>query len=430
MSDNAHLILAIGGMLLVGMGAYFLGKHTFLPRVSILVIAGIIIGPAGLDLIPPALVGNFDLIATMALVMIGFLLGGKLTRQSLASSGSTGLLMSLSAAVGTAVIVFVALLLIGVPGEIALLLGCVASATAPAATVEVVAESNIRSKFSGLLLLIVALDDVWGLILFSFALAGVAVMQGLDSTTSPLLAVARDIGGGAIIGLVIGLPAAYLTGRIKPGQPMVTEALGLAFVCGGLALWTDASFLIASMVMGATVANLARHHEYPFHTIEDVESPFLIIFFMLAGASLEFDALFDAGLIGVAYIVSRVIGKILSTWGGAAASSADAATGRWMGLALLPQAGVAVGMALVASNTFPEYRAALLPIVIGATVVFEILGPLGTRFALAACQWHGVERPLQKRYVDRARMRAERDSDGQQQPAIRKPANCSERLIE
>ena len=292
--------------------------------------------------------------------------------------------MSLSAAVGTAVIVFVALLLIGVPGEIALLLGCVASATAPAATVEVVAESNIRSRFSELLLLIVALDDVWGLILFSFALAGVTVIQGLDSTASPLLIAAWDIGGGVLIGLIIGLPAAYLTGRIKPGQPILAEALGLAFICGGLAIWTETSFLIASMVMGATVVNLAQHHEYPFHAIEDVESPFLIIFFMLAGAALELGALLDASFLGFVYIVSRVIGKFLGATGGAAISHADAATGRWMGLALLPQAGVAMGMALVASTTFPEYRTVLLPIVIGATVVFEILGPIGTRFALAA----------------------------------------------
>ena len=373
MPENIQLVLTIGGMFLFGMAACFLGKHTFLPRVSLLVIFGIIVGPAGLNLMPPILLDNFDLIATVALIMIGFLLGGKLERQSLVLSGSTGVLMSLSAAAGTAVVVFCGLLLIGVPGEIALILGCVASATEPAATVDVIAESNISTRFSRLLLLIVTLDDIWGLILFSLALAGVAVMQGLEGSASPLLTVAGDIGGGAFIGLIIGLPAAYLTGRIKPGQPVLAEALGLTFICGGLALWTGTSFIIASMVMGATVANLAQHHEYPFHAIEDIESPFLIIFFMLAGASLEFNALFDAGLLGMAYIFLRVIGKVLGAMGGAAISKADARTGRLMGLALFPQAGVAVGMVLIASNTFPEYRDVMLPVVIGATVIFEIL---------------------------------------------------------
>lgn len=384
MPENAQLVLAVGGMLLVGMAAHWLGKRSFLPRVSLLVISGVVIGPAVLDLIPPKLVGNFDLIATMALLMIGFLLGGKLTRRSLAHSGRTGLLISLSAAAGTAVVVFAGLVLIGVPGEIALLLGCIASATAPAATVEIVAESDINSDFSELLLMVVALDDIWGLILFSLALAAITVMQGIDGTAIPLLTVAKEIGGGAMIGLLVGLPAAYLTGRIKPGQPILTEAMGLAFVCGGLALWTETSFLIASIVMGATVTNLAQHHEYPFHAIEDIESPFLVIFFMLAGASLEMGALIDAGLIGTAYIGIRVIGKFLGAGAGAALSRIDPTMGRWMGLALLPQAGVAVGMALVASSTFPEYRSILLPIVIGATVIFEILGPIGARFALVA----------------------------------------------
>jgi Kef-type K+ transport system membrane component KefB len=140
------------------------------------------------------------------------------------------------------------------------------------------------------------------------------------------------------------------------------------------------------MVMGATIANLARHHEYPFHAIEDIEAPFLIVFFILAGASLELDALAAAGLLGLVYMLSRVIGKMVGAAAGARISHADALTSRWMGLALLPQAGVAVGMALVACSTFPEYRHVLMPIVIGATVVFEILGPIGTRFALAATE--------------------------------------------
>ncbi len=384
MSDTAHFILALGAILLLGMATDMLGKRTFLPRVSLLVIVGIIIGPSTLNLIPPLLVGNFEIIATMALLLIGFLLGGKLTRESLLRSGANGLWISLGAAVGTALVVFAGLVFTGVRADIALLLGCIASATAPAATYDIVLESRSKSAFSGLLLMIVALDDLWGLILFSFALTAAGVMQGLDSAGSPLLMAAKDIGGAVAIGLVIGLPAAFLTGRIKPGQPMLTEALGLAFLCGGLAIWADSSFLIASMVMGAVVANIAKHHEYPFHAIEDIEWPFMVIFFVLAGASLDLAALIDAGLICLAYILFRVVGKILGTGAGAAICGADAPTRRWMGLALLPQAGVAMGMALVASNTFPEYRSVLLPIVVGATVTFEIIGPVFTRMALGA----------------------------------------------
>jgi Kef-type K+ transport system membrane component KefB len=384
MPQSAQFFLAVGGILALGIATDMLGQRTFLPRVSLLVIVGVLVGPAALNLIPTPLLDDFDIISMMALVIIGFLLGGKLTRDSLISSGNTGLLVSLSAAVGTTIIVFSGLYLLDVPVDIALLLACIAAATAPAATFDIVMESGSSSKFAGLLLMVVALDDIWGLILFSFALAAAGVINGNGSGISPLFMVAQDIGGGVLIGLLLGLPAAFLTGRIKPGQPMLTEALVLTFLCGGLAIWADSSFLIASMVMGATIANMARHHEYPFHAIENIERPFLIIFFVLAGASLELNALLATGSIGLAYISLRSLGKIMGARAGTAIAGTDTATGRWMGLALLPQAGVAVGMALVASTAFPEYRDVLLPIVIGATVVFEILGPIGTRLALTA----------------------------------------------
>ncbi len=199
--------------------------------------------------------------------------------------------------------------------------------------------------------MIVALDDLWGLILFSFGLAAVGVMQGLDTPGSPMIMVARDIGGGVAIGLVIGVPAAFLTGRIKPGQPMLTEALGLAFLCGGVALWADSSFLVASMVMGAVIANLARHHEYPFHAIEDIEWPFMVIFFVLAGASLDPGGLIDAGLIGLAYIVLRVVGKILGAGSGAVICLPFFITGCSNGC---PFSGISVARQRLSKVSFPS----------------------------------------------------------------------------
>jgi len=167
---------------------------------------------------------------------------------------------------------------------------------------------------------------------------------------------------------------------------MLTEALVLTLLCVGLALWAGASFLIAAIVMGAVITNTARHHEYPFHAIENIERPFLIVFFVLAGASLELGPLWQTGLISIVYIGCRVLGAIVGASAGARFGKAGTATGRWMGIALLPQAGVAMGMALVAATAFADYRDVLLPVVIGATVLFEIIGPLGTRVALAATQ--------------------------------------------
>jgi Kef-type K+ transport system membrane component KefB len=384
MHESAQFFIAVGAILALGMAADLLGQRTAVPRVTLLVLLGVAIGPAALDLIPTALLDNFDTIAMLALVMIGFLLGGKLTRELLVNSGRAGVWLSLSAAIGTAIAVFSGLYLIAVPVDIALLLACIAAATAPAATYDTVMEYGTPGKFATLLLLVVALDDIWGLMLFSFALAVAGAMNGVESSLSPQLLVMRDIGGGVFIGLLLGLPAAFVTGRIKPGQPMLTEALVLTLLCVGLSLWAGASLLIAAIVMGAVITNTARHHEYPFHAIENIERPFLIVFFVLAGASLQLGPLWQTGLISITYIGCRVLGKIVGAAAGAKLSGVDTSTGRWLGIALLPQAGVAVGMALVAATAFPDYRDLLLPIVIGATVVFEILGPIGTRIALAA----------------------------------------------
>ncbi len=266
--------------------------------------------------------------------------------------------------------------------KIAILLGCIASATAPAAVLDVVTESNYKGPFRDLLLSVVTLDDAWALVLFAIGVAMVSSFNGDVIDGSSISMPVRDIGGAILLGLLIGFPAAYLTGRLKPGQPILSEALGLVFVCGGLAIWFDVSFLIASMVLGAVITNFAKHHDYPFHAIEGIEWPFMVIFFVLAGASLELKAVAEVGLAGVVFVLCRIIGKLLGTRIGSQFSKADQQTKNWMGIALLPQAGVAIGMALVASNYFPEYRQTLLSVVISSTIFFEIIGPVFTGLAL------------------------------------------------
>jgi Kef-type K+ transport system membrane component KefB len=380
--SSYQFLLALGGILLLGLFTSALGQRSFLPRVTLLLVFGVIIGKDVLDIVPRVFTDRFGIIADMALLMVGFLLGGKLTVDSLRQSAGKVLWISISAALLTTMIVSAGLVLAGVSMEIAVLLGCIASATAPAAVLDVVMEAGEESPFSRLLLSIVALDDIWALLLFSIGMALVMSLNGSGGDLSAVSMATREVGGAVILGLLVGLPAAYLTGRIRQGKPVLTEALGVVFVCGGLAMWLDVSYLLASIVTGVVIANLARHHEYPFHAIEDIEWQFMVVFFVLAGASLELDALGDIGLIGVIYILCRAAGKVVGARTGSLFSGADRVTGNWMGAALLPQAGVAIGMALVASNRFPEYHQLLLSVVVSSTVFFEIIGPVFTRLAI------------------------------------------------
>jgi Kef-type K+ transport system membrane component KefB len=384
----APLLISLGGILLVALLASALAERTPLPRVTLLLLLGVISGPPVLNLIPGALVAQFGVIAEITLLMVGFLIGGKLSHHSLAHEGRQVLLISLAAALGTVVTVTLGLALIGLDWPLATVLGCIAAATAPTAVLDVVNQlagaAGPRRRFGDLLLGITALDDVWALLLFGVGLSLAAASQGDGRQTLEfLLGSCRDLGGSALVGVAVGLPAALLTGRIREGQPMLLEALGIVLLCGGLAVHFEVSYLVAAMVMGAVVANLARHHEVPFHAIEGIELPFMAVFFVLAGASLDLAGLGRIGGIGLAYVGLRGAGKVWGAAAGARMAGSEALTRRWVGAALLPQAGVAVGMALVASEQLRELSGPLLSIAIGSTVVFELLGPPLVRLALS-----------------------------------------------
>ena len=377
------------GWMLVSLGVIFLvalvfdevGRRTFLPRVTLLMLFGFVAGPSVLDMLPDMTQAWFPVVANMALVMVGFLLGGRLTVGEFRERGGQVIWVSLAVVLVTFALVGIGLFAAGVPGTMALVLGAVATATAPAATVDVVHETGSDTPFARTLLDVVAVDDAWGLILFSIAL-GLCKFAVGDGAAEVLVHGAWDLGGALLLGVALGVPMAYLTGRIEPGEPTLYEALGLVFLCGGIALLLNVSFILAAMTMGAVVANLARHHSRPFHAIEGIEWPFMVVFFVLAGASLEIGALAQVGSWLVAYLVLRVAGRLLGGWLGGSLPPADPRIRRWMGLALLPQAGVALGMALVATQYLPEIGDAILPVVVAATVIFELIGPIATRVAL------------------------------------------------
>jgi Kef-type K+ transport system membrane component KefB len=380
--EQGLILVTLGALLLVGVLAQTVGRRTHVPGVTLLLLLGVAVGPSVLDLVPAEREVWFPLLARVALVLIGFLLGHEFKLDALRVRGAQVVVVSLVVTLATAACVSAGTFLLGLPLGAALLLGVIATATDPAATVAVVHESGAKGSFTHSLLGIVAVDDVWGLTLFSLALPFAALLTGNADGWGFALDGLRELAGGAALGLALGLPMAMLTGRLRAGEPTKLEALGFVLLCGGLAAAWEVSYLLASIVMGATVANLARHHEVAFHEIENIETPFLVSFFLLAGAGLEVATLTDAGFILVGYVAFRVIGRMLGADLGARLAGAPTMLGRWMGLALLPQAGVALGLALAVGDRFPEFGDAILSLVIGGVVIFELSGPPLTRLAL------------------------------------------------
>ncbi|MDH3580509.1 MAG: cation:proton antiporter [Hyphomicrobiales bacterium] len=379
---DMHLaLIALGSLLLVGLVADEVGRRTRLPRVTLLILFGIAAGPSGFDLLPEGFQGWYEFLASVALTMVAFLLGGTLSLTTLRSHGREILIVSASAVVVTGFLVGIGLMAIGATATLALLLAGIATATAPASTQDVVQQLQAKGPFTDTLLGIVAVDDAWGLIAFSFLLVLAKAIAG-DGTVDIVGHGLWELGGAVAVGAAVGLPAAYLTGRLQPGEPMQAEALGLVFLCAGLAIWLEVSFLLAGMIAGAFVVNLATHHSRAFHEIEHIEWPFMVLFFVLAGASLHFESLNHIGVIGTAYLVLRTIGRVLGGRLGGTIARSRRLHRRWIGLALIPQAGVALGMALVASSHFPDLAATLLTVTAGTTVIFELFGPILTQLAL------------------------------------------------
>ena len=388
--DDAIFLVALGVLFLAGLALEALGRIIHVPRVTLMILLGALIGPPMLDLLPAPLVNADGLFADAALTMVAFLLGGTLQRDTLRAHGREIVVMSLVVVVTSVVLVAGGLLLIGVPLALAVLFGAIASATAPAATLDVIRQSGSKSDFTQNVLGIVAIDDAWGILLFSAALTlagaltAAAVADGAGAGI--LLHGLWESGGAVALGLAIGVPAALLTGRLKPGEPTLLEALGVVFLCAGLALMLDVSFLLTGIVCGATVVNLARHHDRPFHEIERVEWPFLLLFFVMAGASLDLEMLAQVGWLGAAYVLLRIVARMAGGMIGGPLAGLPRREGALTGLALMPQAGVAIGMALVAADRLPEYADTILAVTIASTIIFEIIGPFCTQFAIARAE--------------------------------------------
>ncbi|UYG07064.1 cation:proton antiporter [Halomonas sp. M4R1S46] len=384
---SAALIL-LGVLLSSSIFADAVASRTRLPRISLLVMVGVgvaIVQQLWLEA-PDArpLDGLGEPLVQVALVMVAFLLGGELTRERLRLTGPLILIVSLSVIVVGALAVGLGLLAMGFPLVVAVSLAAISVATDPAAVQETVHASGDTRLRARLLLGIVAIDDGWGIVVFGLAMAALGwMLSGAGGGERALLEAAWELGGAVLLGTLIGLPAAWLTGRLAPGEPTQVEAIALILLLAGVSSWLGVSSLLAAMVTGVLVANLSRHHTRSFNEIEHIEWPFLVFFFVLSGASVDLQRLDEALGLTLAYILLRLVGRLLGgLLGVRLARERQADLPRNIGLALTPQAGVAMGMALLAAERFPEHGAVLLSTVVGATVVFEILGPVLVRRVL------------------------------------------------
>lgn len=379
-------IVLMGVILSISIFADTLAKRTSVPRISILVLVGV--GIAFVQQVclgnqsGPLLDGLSEPLITLALVMVSFLLGSELKIYRLRFTGPLILVISLFVTAVSGFMVAAGLLMLKFPLAITISLAALSVATDPAAVSETIRESGDTRLRAKVLLGIVAIDDAWGIVVFGLCMAVLGwVLSG--NGQQALLHAFWELGGSIVLGMLIGLPAAWLTGRLRPGEPTQVEAIAVILLLTGLSSLLDVSSLLASMVAGTMVANLSSHHTRSFREIEHIEWPFLVFFFVLSGASIDLYKVVDAVGLTVLYIILRLAGRIFGGFLAVLFIRAEQKTlPRNIGLALTPQAGIAIGMALLAAEHFPEVRGTILPVVVFSTIIFESIGPVLVRRVL------------------------------------------------
>ncbi|MGM0423960.1 MAG: cation:proton antiporter [Thermodesulfobacteriota bacterium] len=379
-TQSTYAVLVLGLLLSVSIVADALARRIHLPRISLLVLIGVgyaVVQQSIASEPHVQLLGDIkEPLISVALVMVAFLLGGELTIERLKRTGLLIFLISLFVVVTSVVVVFWGLTLLGHSLVLAASLAAISVATDPAAVTEVIRDLGASSFKARVILGIVAIDDAWGIIVFGICMAFLGWTYS-GSGEEALFHAGWELGGAVVLGTALGLPAAWLTGRLEQGKPTQAEALALMFLITGLSSYLGVSALLTAMVTGFLVVNLSSHHSRSFAEIEQIEWPFLIFFFVLAGSSINLEYMGTGLGLLLAYMVLRVSGRYLGGYLGVLCLKCrDKSLPRSLGLALMPQAGVAMGMALLAAERFPEDGHLIVTTVVTSTIAFEVFGPL------------------------------------------------------
>ena len=378
-----NTLLLVGITMMAGLIMSRAAKLVKLPNVTAFLVAGLIIGPCVAGIISREQVESMGIISEAALGFIAYSIGGEFKLSYLKKIGKAPLTITFFQGMMTAVCVDVGLILFGVDVPLALLLGAIGLATAPAATLMVVRQYKADGPVTQMLLPVVAMDDALGLMVFSISAAVAQGMLGGEVTISsmlltPLIEIVGSFALGAALGWLLAFGARFFASR---GNKL---ALSIALVLAGVGLCDilNLSSLLVCMMIGAMMVNLSQQREVLIEQCNRFTPPLFLLFFVLSGADLDLSVLPSVGLIGVMYLLLRCIGKWGGTYLGAVCVKADKHIRHYLGLTLLPQAGVAIGMAALVSARFPTLAAQVNTIVLAGVLVFELIGPVITKIAL------------------------------------------------
>ncbi len=392
MSLSLNVLTQLGIMILAGMFMGRMMKHIKLPNVTGYLLTGLLLGPYFLpalgcpfSVLSENFVAGIGIVSEVALGFIAFSIGNEFKLSYFKKVGVAPLIIACMESLFAVVVVVAVLVLTGHELAFSLVLGSIAAATAPAATIMVINQYKAKGPVTSTLLSVVAIDDATALVLFSVATAIASSMTGHASNpvTSILLPVGEIFAAlllGAFIGILLLIPMRFFHKKSN----RLALICGFLFMAIGLADLLGLSSLMLCMALGATVANLSSESNQIMSIAESITSPIYILFFVASGAGLQVSVLKSVGMIGAIYIIGRSIGKLFGAWLGSRLGHTEPVVGKYLGPCLLPQAGVAIGLTLIAGETVPDYAPMIRAVVLAGTLIYEIVGPGITKLSLTA----------------------------------------------
>ncbi|HAH63423.1 MAG TPA: cation/H(+) antiporter [Treponema sp.] len=377
----------VTGLALLLFAGFAMAKimHLFrLPNVTGYILSGILIGPFCLHLIPQTIIDGMDFVSDIALAFIAFGVGKYLKLSSLRESGSRIIFLTFcEALVAAAAVSILMIFAFHLPVSFALILGATGSATAPASTIMTIRQYKAKGTFVTTLLQVVALDDAVALIAFSLC---TAVAQTLNSGVrlNPgvfLYPIALNLLMIVTSGLFGWIFCKIITEKSSNFDRLILALLCILLITG-ICDSLDVSPLLSCMAFGTVYAN-KNHDKKMFRQINSFAQPFFILFFVHSGMSLDITSLRTAGIIGIAYFFVRIIGKYAGAFVGSIATRAPSEIRNYLGLALIPQAGVSIGLAVLGQRILPAAMGSLLSVIIlSSSVLYEMIGPASAKLAL------------------------------------------------
>ncbi len=384
-----NIYLKVGLVLLIGFIFGKIAHKLKFPSVSGYLIAGLFLGQSVFGVINAQESMTLEWISEITLSFIAFGIGSEMILKDLASMGKKIMIITIAEVVGALVVVFsVMYFIFNHDLAFSLVIASMSAATAPAATIMVIRQYQSFGPVTKTILPVVALDDVFGIMAFGIALSIAKLLTSTQSIsiftmiTAPLI----EIVGSILLGIMMGIILVLVTKRLDPKDELQIKTILFIAIGIGVAEFLHLSPLLVNIAMGSTIANLRSYSNRTFSALNDFVPVFYVLFFTLAGASLNLNVLYQVGWIGAGYIVARASGKIFGAMIGARVAKAEPTVQKYLGFALLPQGGISIGLSVIVMQQLPMYSLELTTIIMASVLFYETLGPLFAKISIQSAK--------------------------------------------